>query len=76
MWRRKDGFFILDEIYQGLVHENGSYSSGLAVSDDLFVINSFSKFFGMTGLAIGLGGHTKQRRRTFLKIDAEPDHFT
>ena len=50
---RKDGFFILDEIYQGLVHENGSYSSGLAVSDDLFVINSFSKFFGMTGWRLG-----------------------
>ena len=73
--RRKDGFFILDEIYQGLVHETGSYSSGLAVSDDLFVINSFSKFW-YDWLAIGLGGHTKQRRRTFLKIDPEPDHFT
>ena len=50
---RKNGFLILDEIYQGLVHENGSYSSGLAVSDDLFVINSFSKFFGMTGWRLG-----------------------
>ncbi len=50
---RKDGFFILDEIYQGLVHENESYSSGLRVSDDLFVINSFSKFFGMTGWRLG-----------------------
>ena len=50
---RKNGFFILDEIYQGLVHENQSYSSGLAVSDDLFVINSFSKFFGMTGWRLG-----------------------
>jgi aspartate/methionine/tyrosine aminotransferase len=50
---RKDGFFILDEIYQGLVHDKGSYSSGLAVSDDLFVINSFSKFFGMTGWRLG-----------------------
>ena len=50
---RKNGFFILDEIYQGLVHENRSYSSGLAVSDDLFVINSFSKFFGMTGWRLG-----------------------
>ncbi len=50
---RKNGFFILDEIYQGLVHENESYSSGLAVSDDVFVINSFSKFFGMTGWRLG-----------------------
>ncbi len=50
---RKDGFVILDEIYQGLVHENDSYTTGLTVSDDLFVINSFSKFFGMTGWRLG-----------------------
>ena len=50
---RKGGFFILDEIYQGLIHENESYSSGLAVTDDLFIINSFSKFFGMTGWRLG-----------------------
>ena len=50
---RRDGFVILDEIYQGLVHDEAPYTSGLAVSDDLFVLNSFSKFFGMTGWRLG-----------------------
>jgi aspartate/methionine/tyrosine aminotransferase len=49
----RDGFVILDEIYQGLVHDDAPYTSGLAVSDDLFVLNSFSKFFGMTGWRLG-----------------------
>lgn len=50
---KKKGFFVLDEIYQGLVHEDETYASGLVVSDDVFVINSFSKFFGMTGWRLG-----------------------
>ena len=50
---RQNGFLILDEIYQGLVHAEAPYSSGLAVRDDLFVLNSFSKFFGMTGWRLG-----------------------
>lgn len=50
---RRDGFVILDEIYQGLVHEESPYASGLAVRDDVFVLNSFSKFFGMTGWRLG-----------------------
>lgn len=50
--RQRQGFFILDEIYQGLNHRSG-YSSGLALVDDLYVLNSFSKFFGMTGWRLG-----------------------
>jgi aspartate/methionine/tyrosine aminotransferase len=49
---QKRGFFILDEIYQGLVID-APYSTGLAVRDDLYVLNSFSKFFGMTGWRLG-----------------------
>ncbi|MCR9261938.1 MAG: aminotransferase class I/II-fold pyridoxal phosphate-dependent enzyme [Pseudomonadaceae bacterium] len=48
----ENGFFILDEIYQGLTPE-AAYRSGLALADDLFVLNSFSKFFGMTGWRLG-----------------------
>ncbi len=48
----KNGFFILDEIYQGLTPD-GAYRSGLTLADDLFVLNSFSKFFGMTGWRLG-----------------------
>ncbi len=43
---------IVDEIYQGLVYETRSNTS-LALSEDIFVINSFSKYFGMTGWRVG-----------------------
>ncbi|MEM7100839.1 MAG: aminotransferase class I/II-fold pyridoxal phosphate-dependent enzyme [Pseudomonadota bacterium] len=50
--RQRDGALILDEIYQGLVSE-APYPTGLSVTSDLFVLNSFSKFFGMTGWRLG-----------------------
>jgi aspartate/methionine/tyrosine aminotransferase len=50
--RQRSGFFILDEIYQGLTID-AAYRSGLQIVDDLFVLNSFSKFFGMTGWRLG-----------------------
>ncbi len=49
---RKQGQLIVDEIYQGLVYENDDYTA-LEISDQCFVINSFSKYFGMTGWRIG-----------------------
>ena len=48
----KQGCLIIDEIYQGLVYENDDYTA-LEVSDECFVINSFSKYFGMTGWRLG-----------------------
>ena len=48
----KAGFLIVDEIYQGLVYDAESYTA-LSFSDDVFVINSFSKYFGMTGWRLG-----------------------
>lgn len=44
--------FISDEIYHGL-NWTGRCVSALEVSDDAFVINSFSKYFSMTGWRIG-----------------------
>lgn len=49
---RRSGALIVDEIYQGLVYE-GDARSVLATRDDVFVVNSFSKFFGMTGWRLG-----------------------
>jgi aspartate/methionine/tyrosine aminotransferase len=46
------GTLIVDEIYQGLVYDVDDYTA-LAISDECFVINSFSKYFGMTGWRIG-----------------------
>ncbi|THB72329.1 MAG: pyridoxal phosphate-dependent aminotransferase [Gammaproteobacteria bacterium] len=43
---------IVDEIYHGLVYDSDP-PSAVTVSDDLFVINSFSKYFGMTGWRLG-----------------------
>jgi len=46
------GCFYSDEIYHGLVYGEQA-TTALAVSDDVFVVNSFSKYFGMTGWRIG-----------------------
>ena len=46
------GCFYSDEIYHGLVYGTEA-ATALAVSDDVFVVNSFSKYFGMTGWRIG-----------------------
>jgi aspartate/methionine/tyrosine aminotransferase len=42
----------VDEIYHGLVYE-GTAPSILEVDPEAFVINSFSKYFGMTGWRLG-----------------------
>ena len=46
------GTLLVDEIYHGLTYGVDA-SSALAISDDIFVINSFSKYFGMTGWRLG-----------------------
>jgi aspartate/methionine/tyrosine aminotransferase len=46
------GHLIVDEIYQGLVYTEDDITA-LAFSNDVFVINSFSKYFGMTGWRLG-----------------------
>ena len=75
--RRHDGFFILDEIYQGLTMD-ASYRTGLQLVDDLFVLNSFSKYFGMTGWRLGwlvvpedaIDGVTKLAQNLFISPSA------
>jgi aspartate/methionine/tyrosine aminotransferase len=49
---RNGGSLIVDEIYHGLTYD-GSVQTALAVADDIFIINSFSKYFGMTGWRLG-----------------------
>ena len=48
----RDIAFISDEIYHGL-HYGDPAVSALEVSDAAYVINSFSKYFSMTGCRIG-----------------------
>ena len=51
--RDRGGVLIVDEIYQGLVYDGDRMQTALAIADDIFVINSFSKYFGMTGWRLG-----------------------
>ncbi|MBE0454199.1 pyridoxal phosphate-dependent aminotransferase [Roseovarius autotrophicus] len=44
--------FVSDEIYHGITYE-GRATSALEITDDCYVINSFSKYFSMTGWRIG-----------------------
>ena len=46
------GCFFSDEIYHGLVYGKVA-TTALTFSQNVFVINSFSKYFGMTGWRIG-----------------------
>ncbi len=52
--KEKQAWRIIDEIYLDLSdHAPGPAKSVLAVDDGAIVINSFSKFFGMTGWRLG-----------------------
>ncbi|MBK5947444.1 1-aminocyclopropane-1-carboxylate deaminase [Rhodobacter veldkampii DSM 11550] len=44
--------FVSDEIYHGLHYEDRAVSA-LELSNDVYVINSFSKYFSMTGWRVG-----------------------
>lgn len=49
----KGGITIVDEIYLGLSYDKAFGHSALAISDDIISINSFSKYFNMTGWRLG-----------------------
>lgn len=50
--RERNGFTIVDEIYQGLTYDETPFSA-LSLGEDVIVINSFSKYFNMTGWRLG-----------------------
>ncbi|WP_171461172.1 pyridoxal phosphate-dependent aminotransferase [Vitreoscilla sp. C1] len=50
--RELGGVLLVDEIYHGMVYGEDAVSV-LEVADDVLVLNSFSKYFGMTGWRIG-----------------------
>lgn len=49
---RRGGSLIVDEIYHGLTYGLEARSA-LELSDEIIVINSFSKYYGMTGWRLG-----------------------
>ena len=58
---------ISDEIYHGLSY-GGRCHSALEVSDDVYVINSFSKYFSMTGWRVGWMVVPEDHIRTIERI--------
>ena len=48
----RGGLLIVDEIYHGLTYGFDARCA-LEISDEIIVINSFSKYFGMTGWRLG-----------------------
>ena len=51
--REKGATLIVDEIYHGLVYDEGAPHTALEAGEDVFVINSFSKYWQMTGWRLG-----------------------
>ena len=47
------GALIVDEIYQGLSYDVAPVTALSHDADNLFIVNSFSKYFGMTGWRLG-----------------------
>jgi len=50
---RRGGIAILDEIYQGLTYGGERHPTALEASEGILVVNSFSKYFSMTGWRLG-----------------------
>lgn len=56
--KQQDAYLIVDEIYHGLVYEDKvdtalGINKHHATDDNIIVINSFSKYFNMTGWRVG-----------------------
>jgi aspartate/methionine/tyrosine aminotransferase len=51
--QRTSAALICDEIYQGLQYEGEIHTALALDADNVIVINSFSKYFGMTGWRLG-----------------------
>jgi aspartate/methionine/tyrosine aminotransferase len=49
----RGGITLLDEIYLGLSYDDTFGHTGLAIDDSVISINSFSKYFNMTGWRLG-----------------------
>ena len=65
--KTKQTVFISDEIYHGIEYESRAVSA-LEVSEDCIVINSFSKYFSMTGWRLGWIVVPKNHIRQFERL--------
>jgi len=73
----KGAAFVSDEIYHGLDFGQRAVSA-LEISDDVYVINSFSKYFSMTGWRVGWmvvpEGHVRAIERLAQNMFICPPH--
>jgi aspartate/methionine/tyrosine aminotransferase len=53
LFEHKGGQLIVDEIYHGLSYERDACTRHCNSGDDIFVVQSFSKYFKMTGWRLG-----------------------
>jgi aspartate/methionine/tyrosine aminotransferase len=51
--RARGGFTLVDEIYLGLSYDERYAGTALRWGDDVIAVNSFSKYFSMTGWRLG-----------------------
>ena len=51
--KARGGITLIDEIYLGLSHDDAFGQTALAIDEDIVSINSFSKYFNMTGWRLG-----------------------
>jgi aspartate/methionine/tyrosine aminotransferase len=69
--------FISDEIYHGIEYDRKAVSA-LQISNDVYVINSFSKYFSMTGWRVGWmvvpEGHVRKIERLAQNMFICPPH--
>ncbi len=79
--RQQGGFTLVDEIYQGLSYDSAPQTA-LTLGDDIVVINSFSKYFNMTGWRLGwlvvpphmLGAIEKLAQNMFICASSVAQH--
>jgi aspartate/methionine/tyrosine aminotransferase len=77
----RGGTLVVDEIYHGLTY-GGDPRTALEIGDDLVVLNSFSKYFNMTGWRIGwliapprmLGAIERLAQNLFLAVSTPAQH--
>ena len=71
--------FISDEIYHGIQYEKNP-TSALEISNECYVINSFSKYFSMTGWRVGWmivpEDHVRQVERLSQNLFICPPHVS
>ena len=65
--RERDGQLIVDEIYHGLTYEHDAQSA-LQFDNDIFIVQSFSKYFNMTGWRLGWLVVPERFRRDIEKL--------